>query len=329
MARTKRRWVSQECGSFHIISRLAGKNNLFTIEEKEYFLSLMERLAAGFFIRIHSFCIMGNHFHILATGMELEAQKATTEELLNRYKRIFGKEAEPPQGSYQSNGEIIPDADGGMQRLRERLGSVSRFVQELKQTFSRWYNKKHDRKGYLWEGRFKGVIVYQGEAQLICSSYIELNPVRAGLARLPEDYRWSSLGMRMRMPGRAGKLLCLLTLADVMKGSQELPALSQVKVTADLLNMDWYRQFVYLAGGVEREGKAHLPEEVIDEVVSLNGHLGIVGRLGYRVKNFSEGIAIGTYSAIANIQESENRKNIRPRLFLNTYWAYTTRVLRL
>jgi hypothetical protein len=93
--------------------------------------------------------------------------------------------------------------------------------------------------------------------------------------------------------------------------------------------MDWYRQFVYLAGGVEREGKAHLPEEVIDEVVSLNGHLGIVGRLGYRVKNFSEGIAIGTYSAIANIQESENRKNIRPRLFLNTYWAYTTRVLRL
>jgi len=73
---------------------------------------LMERLAAGFFIRIHSFCIMGNHFHILATGMELEAQMATTEELLRRYKLIYGKEAEPPQGSYESSGNIIPDADG-------------------------------------------------------------------------------------------------------------------------------------------------------------------------------------------------------------------------
>lgn len=55
--------------------------------------------------------------------MELEAQKATTEELLRRYKLMFGKESEPPQGSYESNGAIISDADGGMQRLRNRLGS--------------------------------------------------------------------------------------------------------------------------------------------------------------------------------------------------------------
>ncbi|MDQ1351794.1 MAG: Tnp protein, partial [Acidobacteriota bacterium] len=87
-----RRWVSQDCGSFHIISRLTGSNNLFTIEEKEYLLTLMERLAAGFFISIHAFCIMSNHIHILATGMELEAQEATSEELLRRYKLMFGKE---------------------------------------------------------------------------------------------------------------------------------------------------------------------------------------------------------------------------------------------
>jgi REP element-mobilizing transposase RayT len=43
-------------------------------------------IAAGFFNRIHSFCIMGNHFHILATGMKLEAQKATTEQLKSKYR---------------------------------------------------------------------------------------------------------------------------------------------------------------------------------------------------------------------------------------------------
>jgi REP element-mobilizing transposase RayT len=329
MPRTKRRWVSQDCGSFHIISRLAGNNYLFTIEEKEYFLALMERLAAGFFISIHAFCIMGNHFHILATGMELEAQEATSEELLRRYKLIYGKDAEPPQGSYESSGAIIPDADGGIQRLRSRLGSVSRFVQELKQSFSRWYNKKHDRKGYLWEGRFKGVIVYQGEAQLICSSYIDLNPVRAGIAQVPEDYRWSSLGLRLRSPVRAGKLLCPLTLVDLLERSEDLCGPPYVKVRPDLFEVNWYRQFVYSAGGIEHEGKAHVPQQIIDEVKGCNGQLGILGRLRYRVKNFSEGIAIGGFSAISGIQKSENRKKICPRLFLDAYWSYTTRVLRL
>jgi REP element-mobilizing transposase RayT len=331
MPRTKRRWISQEYGSFHIISRIVDRNGLFTIAEKDYFLALIERLAIGFFIRIHAFCIMGNHFHILATGMESEAQVATKEELFRRYKLMYGKEAEPPQGSYDSCGNIIPDDDEGIERLRSRLGSVSRFVQELKQAFSRWYNKRHERKGYLWGGRYKGVIVYHGEAQLICSSYIDLNPVRAGIVNLPGDYRWSSLGMRLRSPVRAGKLLCPITLVDAIEGSEEVYGLPYVRVTKELMGVEWYRQFVHVSGGIEQgvEIESDVMKRVIKEVVGCNGHLGIMGRLRWRVKNFSGGIAIGGYSAIASIQKTENRKYIRPRLFLDTYWAYSTRVLRL
>jgi hypothetical protein len=104
--------------------------------------------------------------------MELEAKNASDEELLRRYRHMYGKNADPPVGSYETDGSIIPDEDGGKERLRTRLGSISRFVQELKQTFSHWYNKKHDRKGYLWSDRFTGVIVGKGEAQLMCSAYI-------------------------------------------------------------------------------------------------------------------------------------------------------------
>ena len=82
--------------------------------------------------------------------MELEAKKASKQGLLRRYKLLYPKESEPPPGRYEPNGEIIWDEDGGIERLRERLGSISRFIQELKQTFSRWYNKTHNRKGYLW-----------------------------------------------------------------------------------------------------------------------------------------------------------------------------------
>jgi hypothetical protein len=76
---------------------------------------------------------MSNHFHILVTGLEKEAANASKEELLQRYHLIYGDDAEPPAGTYDSSGQLIPDADGGVERLRRRLGSISRFVQELKQ----------------------------------------------------------------------------------------------------------------------------------------------------------------------------------------------------
>jgi len=330
MPRTKRQWISQKCGAFHITSKIAGNSTRLTYDEKEYFLRLLERLTKGFFVKLHSFCIMDNHFHILATGLELDAQHASKEELLQRYKLMFGKESEPPPGYYDNSGQIIPDQDGGIERLRERLGSVSRFVQELKQTFSHWYNNRHNLHGYVWGGRFKGVLVYHGEAQLICSSYIDLNPVRAGIVKLPEDYRWSSMGMRMRSPTRASKLLKPLSIVDALEKSEdELSGLPLIRVTDRLYGSEWYRQFVYVSGGIKREGKAHIPQKTVEEVLLYNHHFGIIGRLRYRVKNFSESIAIGSFSSICKFQETANRKYIRPRSFLDSYWSYTTRVLRL
>ncbi len=92
MGRRRRQWVSQEVGSFHIISRTTGADILFFDQEKEYFMNLLEGLAAGFFVQIHAFAILGNHFHILATGMELDAQNASEKELLRRYRsRVLRK----------------------------------------------------------------------------------------------------------------------------------------------------------------------------------------------------------------------------------------------
>ena len=81
MARAKRRWVSQEIGSYHIISRVAGGELLFNEGDKERFLRLLECFAIGFFVEIHAFCIMSNHFHILATGLE-KGKKGSDEKQL-------------------------------------------------------------------------------------------------------------------------------------------------------------------------------------------------------------------------------------------------------
>lgn len=55
-------------------------------------------------------------------------------------------------------------------------------------------NRQRDRSGTLWEGRFYSCLVPSERYALACYRYIELNPVEAGMAQRPSDYRWSSYG---------------------------------------------------------------------------------------------------------------------------------------
>lgn len=79
-------------------------------------------------------------------------------------------------------------------RFTPRMHDLSRYMQGLLIRFTKWFNRKHDRSGTLWEERFKSVIVESGPAARIMAAYIDLNPVRAGMVSDPADYRWSSYG---------------------------------------------------------------------------------------------------------------------------------------
>jgi putative transposase len=71
-------------------------------------------------------------------------------------------------------------------------GTVSRLMRTLGGAYVRFINASLERTGTLWEGRFKSCPVDGAGYALACIRYIELNPVRAGMVRRPEDYRWSS-----------------------------------------------------------------------------------------------------------------------------------------
>ena len=73
----------------------------------------------------------------------------------------------------------------------ERMFDLSAFVGEIKQRISQWYNGRNERKGPLWEERFKSVLV-QGEPGVLATvaAYIDLNAVRAGMVKDPGDWRW-------------------------------------------------------------------------------------------------------------------------------------------
>jgi len=70
-------------------------------------------------------------------------------------------------------------------------------MRSIKQTFSRWYNKTNGRTGYFWGDRFKSIWLQDGKSLLTCLAYIDLNPIRAKLVDVPEDYRWCGLSYRV------------------------------------------------------------------------------------------------------------------------------------
>ena len=70
--------------------------------------------------------------------------------------------------------------------------SVARTLQSIGRCYVAYFNKRHARTGTLWEGRYRAAAVDSDRYFLVCSRYIELNPVRAGLVPDAGDYAWSS-----------------------------------------------------------------------------------------------------------------------------------------
>ena len=68
---------------------------------------------------------------------------------------------------------------------------ASRMMQQLGRKYVSYFNKSHARTGTLWEGRFKSSVIDSSHYLFACHRYIELNPVRAGIATTPGDYEWS------------------------------------------------------------------------------------------------------------------------------------------
>jgi len=70
--------------------------------------------------------------------------------------------------------------------------SISKVMQSLGRYYVQYFNHQYRRTGTLWEGRYKATLLDSKQYLLVCSRYIELNPVRVGMVNQPEDYPWSS-----------------------------------------------------------------------------------------------------------------------------------------
>ena len=78
----------------------------------------------------------------------------------------------------------------------ETKDGLNLAIGEAHRRYSRRINFREGWRGHLWQGRFSSFIL-DDRYLLACTKYVELNPVRAGLVKKPEDWPWSSAGSHM------------------------------------------------------------------------------------------------------------------------------------
>jgi REP-associated tyrosine transposase len=76
--------------------------------------------------------------------------------------------------------------------LKPTHPNLSEGIRRINSVYAQWWNKRHERVGHVFQGRFKDQIVESTEYLLTLTRYVVRNPVRARLVEHPKDWPWSS-----------------------------------------------------------------------------------------------------------------------------------------
>jgi len=194
---------------YHVISRcvrhafLCGQDQ-FTgrsfEHRRQWIENDLELLSSVFFIDIAAFAILSNHYHLVLYVDQSAAEKADMREIIERWHRRFaGVEASHKYLKYEP---LEPQEKEQLSHLvdiwRDRLFDISWMMRTLNETTARKANQEDKCTGRFWEGRFKSIPLLDDQAVLSCMSYVDLNPIRAGLATTPETSDHTSIKLRAK-----------------------------------------------------------------------------------------------------------------------------------
>ena len=190
---------------YHCISRcvrrafLCGKDRLSGRNfdhRKAWLVEKLAELAAIFAIRICAYGVMSSHFHLVVHIDSARARAWDYTEVVERYGRLFPRTA-------ASWDELTPArAADRVACWRSRLVDLSWFMRCLNESIARRANREDQCTGRFWEGRFRCQALLDEAGLLTCMSYVDLNPIRAGLAASLEESDFTSIQQRLATLGR-------------------------------------------------------------------------------------------------------------------------------
>lgn len=253
----------EEIGIYHCISRcvrrafLCGKDPFSgkSFEHRRKWIrNRLKVLADIFAIEVVSYAVMSNHLHSLIRARPDISKGWSNREVAIRWRRLFplrridGKPANPSAAEIS----VIADDNKLIKLYRERLSDISWFNRCLNENIARRANAEDECKGRFWEGRFKCQKVFDINGLLTCSVYVDLNPIRAGMARTPEESDFTSIQQRI--------------IADkkqkFQKAEENVALVSIEEITDDELTLDEYLNLVDQTGRMIIEGKGKIPAKI-------------------------------------------------------------------
>jgi len=290
------RWLAPWKDSFirpaiyHVVSRVVDRRSVFGPREKEVFRNLLRKYEHFSGCRVLSYCLMSNHFHLLLEVSPLPPGGLSEAEFSSRLAALYPESAVDEITAEIRTALVHGDkqtAEGIRSRYLKRMHDLSQFMRGLLQRFTRWFNRTHGRRGTLWEDRFKSVIVENGEAARTVAAYIDMNPVRAGIAQDPAEYRWSSYGEAVG-GGRRARAGLVRLLSDSHGVRSNARRWSREGIDRE------YRRL--LLGGLG----AH--ESGVEDGEAEGGSSSVApGVLNHRIRYFVDGLVIGSRNFVDEV----------------------------
>ena len=291
--------------------------------EKKHFHNWMRRLERFCGVQVVTYCLLENHFHLLVRvpcrEQLLREEPLTVVRLRELLPLIYRRrelshalqeldraaaEAAGPAGTGKWLAELLA-------RYEARRYSLSNFLKELKQRYTRWHNRRHGRVGALWESRFRSVLVEGGETALLTiAAYIDLNPVRAGIVRDPKDYRWCGYAEAVAGQKVARKGLGVILERTGFGINRKVTWRSTGRRYRELLYGHGERRHADECTG--RGGRLGMTREEVEKVLERGGELSVGEILRCRVRYLTDGAAIGGAEFLQQVFD-ENRQRFGKR----------------
>jgi len=161
----------------------------------------IKELAHIFAMDVAAYAVMSNHYHVVLHVDSARAQQWSTEQVLQRWTQLF---TGPLLVQRYLSGARAAMGESELEKVREmaetyraRLFDLSWYMRVLNESLARQANAEDDCTGRFWEGRFKSQALLDEQALLAAMAYVDLNPVRAGMAESPEASDYTSIQERL------------------------------------------------------------------------------------------------------------------------------------
>ena len=192
---------------YHCVSRCVRRAFLCGIDSstgksyehrRQWIVDRLKQLSEIFAIDLCSYAIMSNHYHVILHVDSASSSGWSEQEVIERWEHLFSlpdlvRRYHSKQVLSRAEMEAVSEL---ITKWRSRLQDISWFMRCLNEPIARQANQEDGCTGRYWEGRFKSQALLDEKALAACMAYVDLNPIRAGMALTPETSEFTSIAER-------------------------------------------------------------------------------------------------------------------------------------